>query len=200
MRQQLKLYLLMLGFGLALSPTAAAGEDPTFTTIDFLGASFTSAVGINPQGDIVGAYASAGVLNGYLLSGDSFTTIDFPGASGTAPRGINPRGDIVGIYVSADKMEHGYLLSGGQYSTIDFPGATLTHALNINPEGDIVGRYVSAVVSHDFLLSRGQFTTFDLPGASLDFWDQPSRRHLGNLLECRCDPSLSAERWQFRYS
>lgn len=108
MRQQLKLYLLMLGFGLALSPTAAAGEDPTFTTIDFPGASFTSAVGINPQGDIVGAYVSAGVLHGYLLSGDSFTTTDFPGASGTVPRGINPRGDIVGIYVSAG-VSHGFL-------------------------------------------------------------------------------------------
>src|SRR5579864_6189480 len=98
MRQHLKLYLPMLGFVLALSSTVAAGEDPTFTTIDFPGASFTSANGINAQGDVVGAYMSAGVMHGYLLSDGSFTTIDFPGASSTVPRGINPRGDIVGIY------------------------------------------------------------------------------------------------------
>ncbi|HKE95504.1 MAG TPA: hypothetical protein VKB34_14415, partial [Povalibacter sp.] len=58
----------LLGF---VNLTGAA----TFTSIDFPGASFTAALGINPQGDIVGRYISAGVQHGYLLSGGSFTTI-----------------------------------------------------------------------------------------------------------------------------
>ena len=33
----------------------------TFSSIDFPGASFTAAFGINPQGDIVGRYIAGGV-------------------------------------------------------------------------------------------------------------------------------------------
>ncbi len=89
----------------------ALAESDTFTTIDFPGASFTAAQGINPRGDIVGNYI-AGVTHGYLLSGGEFTSIDFPGASFTCARAINPRGDIVGAHVSAGVV-HGYLLSEG---------------------------------------------------------------------------------------
>jgi hypothetical protein len=67
MRRQLRLYLLALGLVLAVSPKSRAGEDPTFTSVDFPGASFTGAIGINPRGDIVGIYMSAGVTHGFLL-------------------------------------------------------------------------------------------------------------------------------------
>jgi hypothetical protein len=110
MRQQLKPCLLAVSLVLAVSPKALAGEDPTFTTIDFLGASFTAAVDINPRGDIVGRYISGGVQHGYLLSGGTFTTIDFPGQAHTQTNGINARGDIVGRYDSAG-VSHGVLLS-----------------------------------------------------------------------------------------
>src|SRR5229473_855981 len=81
----------------------------TFTSIDFPGASSTVPFGINPRGDIVGHYVSAGVTHGFLLSGDEFTSIDFPGASLTIASGINARGDIVGQYDSAG-VTHGFLL------------------------------------------------------------------------------------------
>jgi uncharacterized membrane protein len=138
-----------------------------FTTIDFPGAAFTGAVGINPQGDIVGRYDEAdGRQHGYLRSGGEFTTIDFPGATLTTAFGINPRGDIVGQYRSADAKLHGYLLSGGEFTTIDFPAATSTAAWKINPAGDIAGRYTSTDgKSHVFLLSDGEFTSIDFPGA-----------------------------------
>ncbi|MCI0604421.1 hypothetical protein L0156_15605 [bacterium] len=80
------------------------------TSIDFPGASFTTANGINPSGDIVGRYIVAGVTHGFLLSGDELTSIDFPGASSTEAFGINPSGDIVGRYISAG-VTHGFLLS-----------------------------------------------------------------------------------------
>jgi len=47
MRQQLKVYLLAPSFVLAVTPNALSREDPTFTTIDFPGASFTTAMRIN---------------------------------------------------------------------------------------------------------------------------------------------------------
>src|SRR5215472_9002633 len=94
------IYLPILALGFALGVTSnLLGADPTFTSIDFPGAARTQAHGINPRGDIVGEYVSAGLTHGFLLSGGQFTTIDFPGATLTAPNDINARGDIVGFYV-----------------------------------------------------------------------------------------------------
>src|SRR5260370_39753708 len=63
----------------------------TFVSIDFPNALFTNALGINPEGDIVGFYLdSSGTGHGYLLSGGHFTSIDFPGAIGTLAADINP--------------------------------------------------------------------------------------------------------------
>ena len=39
-----------------------------FTSFDFPSANSTEAFGINPRGDIVGEYISAGVTHGFLLS------------------------------------------------------------------------------------------------------------------------------------
>jgi hypothetical protein len=83
-----------------------------FTSIDFPGATFAAALGINPRGDIVGRYIDAdGVTHGYLLRAERFTSIDFPGAIQTEIWGINPRGDIVGLYVDAGRVTHGFLRS-----------------------------------------------------------------------------------------
>ena len=84
-------YLLALGFALGVTSNLL-GADPTFTSIDFPGAALTRAHGINPRGDIVGQYVSAGLTHGFLLSGGQFTTIDVPGAASTQAFGINPRG------------------------------------------------------------------------------------------------------------
>src|SRR5712692_5724385 len=153
MQRYLALYLVPLSFVVTVTTRARANEE-TFTTIDVPGASSTAAAAINPRGDIVGQYFSAGVSHGFLLNGDDFTSIDFPGASFTSAEGINPRGDIVGPYDDAGGMRHGYLLSHGSFTSIDFPGASLSIALGINPRGDIVGLYDKASVRHGFLLSR----------------------------------------------
>jgi hypothetical protein len=42
-----------------------------FTTINYPGAASTRALGINPQGDIVGTYDLAGVRHGFLLERDN---------------------------------------------------------------------------------------------------------------------------------
>jgi hypothetical protein len=87
-------------------------SDGEFTSIDYQGAPFTGAYGINPHGDIVGRYRdAAGVTHGYLLSGGQFSTFDFPGASFTGAAAITPGGDIVGRYVLAG-VSHAFLLSG----------------------------------------------------------------------------------------
>src|ERR1700720_1372581 len=77
----------------------------TFTTIDYPGAAFTFAAGINNSARIVGAYNLNTPEEGHLLegahgfsdSGGAFTTIDFPSATTTTPHKINDSGQIVGV-------------------------------------------------------------------------------------------------------
>ena len=111
MRRQWKLYLLALSFALGATSNVF-GEGPTFTTIDFPGATvtFSQTWAINARGEIGGLYTSAGVTHGFLLSGGQFTKIDFPDATTTEVNTINPRGDIVGDW-GGGGVTHGFLLS-----------------------------------------------------------------------------------------
>lgn len=80
-----------------------------FTTIEFSGASFTTAQGINARGDIVGYFGEAsGLIHAFLLHDGAFTTIDVPGTTVTRGRGINARGRIVGD--DGAKHIHGFQL------------------------------------------------------------------------------------------
>ena len=148
--------------------TTLAWTQAAATTIDIPGATSTIVWAINPQGDIVGQYTSAGVVHGFLVRRGVLSTIDVPGARRTVTRGINARGEIVGMYTDAAGMGHGFLLSDGIFTAIDVPSARSTFgALGINSRGDIVGSYTdSASVDHGFLLSRGMFTTIDFPGTN----------------------------------
>ena len=103
----------LVAFNLLLGATTVVAGEPTFTTIDVPGATITTAFGINPAGEIVGAYCAADFTACHglsLLSQGSFTTIDPPGSTFTVAHGINPAGEIVGLYVDANDVGHGYLL------------------------------------------------------------------------------------------
>jgi len=58
MKRQWKLYLLALGFLLGATSNLLA-DGPTFTAIDFPGATSSQAWGVNLSGDIIGFYVSA---------------------------------------------------------------------------------------------------------------------------------------------
>ena len=107
---------------LAASTSAYAGG---FDAINKPGAVATRAFGINPQGDIVGSYTTAGVTHGFLLSDGVFTTIDVPGATTTEAWGINAPGDIIGRYSVAGRGGTlGFLLSADEFTDISIPSAT----------------------------------------------------------------------------
>ena len=83
----------------------------TFTNLNFPGATFTFANGINDIGEIVGFYVdNSGKDHGFLYSGGSYTTIDNPlGTNGTEAFGINDMGEIVGAYIDSTGLAHGFL-------------------------------------------------------------------------------------------
>src|SRR3981081_1526615 len=65
-RRPLAACLFALSFVPGVSSKVLAGCE-SLVTIDFPGASATSAYGINPRGDIVGQYSTPGRVRGYLL-------------------------------------------------------------------------------------------------------------------------------------
>ena len=70
-----------------------------FTAIDVPGSLDTTALGINDEGQIVGAFTdSSDVTHGFLLSDDTYITLDGPGSYSTVAWGINDAGQIVGEY------------------------------------------------------------------------------------------------------
>jgi len=81
-----------------------------YFTFAFQGA-YTTAKGINRDGDIVGGYAYvAGQGHGALLSHGISVTLDFPGAVSTSLNAIDSLGDLVGLYDLSDGTEHGMLI------------------------------------------------------------------------------------------
>jgi len=117
----------------------------------------TAIGGINPAGDIVGAFTDAvGGHHGFLLSQGQFTQIDVPGAISTSALGISPTGDIVGDYTApvssapwgspaycpaagSTACIKGFLYSHGQFSTVLFPGHPGAIPSRITPDGSMYG-------------------------------------------------------------
>ena len=144
-----------------------------YTTIDdpLATSNYTSAIGINNLGQIVGTYLVStnigAIPNGFLYGNGVYTTIDDPLATGgTIAAGINDLGQIVGSY-SDSTGAHGFLYSNGVYTTLDDPLATghFTVPTGINDAGQIVGHYITASSNgaNGFLYSNGVYTTIDDP-------------------------------------
>ncbi len=157
---------------LALGTAAAQPATFTFKSIDHPDAKSTSASGINPRGDIVGAYTDhSNVTHGFLLREGQFTTIDYPGAVGTQARGINPQGDIVGTHFGPNWATpgsggdiHGFLLQGGLFTPVDYPNHMNTIPQRITATGRIVGCYHdhnTGTSMHGFLAYDGSFQALD---------------------------------------
>src|SRR5512133_298770 len=116
MLRQWKTCLLALGFGLGAAANLSA-DGPTFTPIDFPGATSTQAWGINPSGDIVGFYVSADkATHAFVRSRGEYISIDYPGATSTLAWGMNTHGDVLGTYTSADGVGHNFVMSASPFS------------------------------------------------------------------------------------
>ncbi len=157
-----------------LATAASAYAQFTFTSIDYPGATFTTAFGINNHGDIVGAYRIEPPRHALLIKAGQFiplapTTI--LGINFSEARDINDRGDIVGQFIGDDGFFHGFLLSKGVLTTLDFPGASQTSAFGINEFGTVVGAWDlldadgNLLAEHGFTWKNGAFTEVNFPGS-----------------------------------
>jgi len=141
----------------------------TVTNIDYPGSAFTSAFGMNDNGEVVGAYAMTLTSpdQGFSWLNGVFTTLTYPGSLATYAQGINIHNVIVGTYQDSQGANHGFAYSGGKYVAINIPGATSTLLSGINKNGAIVGSYIDVSnVGHGILYQNGKFTVIDYPGAA----------------------------------
>jgi uncharacterized membrane protein len=121
----------------------------TFTSFQFPGATtlFTSGIGINNQGDIVGFYLDASdfQLHGYVRYADGTVQgIDHPAANGlTIALGISDSGVIDGARndFNLGVPEVGYTLQDGAFTDVLVPGSTSTNVIHSNNRGDLVGNF-----------------------------------------------------------
>jgi probable HAF family extracellular repeat protein len=158
----------------SLAAPTASSYSGGIDSIDVPGAVATRAFGINPQGEIVGSYTTAGVTHGFVLSDGVITTIDYPGAASTEAWGINARGDIIGRYTVAGRGGVlGFLLRHGHFTDISIPSATgpggkhlITLPTKIGASGEIVGCYhdTNTLIDMFAYVQRGsEVSTFALP-------------------------------------
>jgi len=144
---------------------------------------YTSAWGLSADGQVVGAYRSAGVppsgcpafltylQRGFVWSAGDFQTLHVADACYTVAYDTNARGDVVGEYWdSVSNLVFGFLFRGNVYTQIDIPNpeaqAPWSSVMGINSHGDMVGWYGDGATSRfkGFLLRNGEVTTFDVPG------------------------------------
>jgi uncharacterized membrane protein len=141
-----------------------------YTQIDVPGAWYTTANGINSEGQIIGIYRddlkNPLHRHGFILSGGIFTKLDAPNSVRTSAFFINSEGQVVGVYRDADNVPHGYIWTKGVFTTIDVPNAFLTSILGINENGQVAGVYEDDGGLHGFIYSKkGLVTGIDVPDA-----------------------------------
>jgi probable HAF family extracellular repeat protein len=126
---------------LTSSPLALA--QGTYTQIDYPGAIYTAAVGIDTAGDVSGFYQDqSGTYHGFILSGGTYTSIDYPGATWTELYGLNDIGQVVG---TADEETIGFLyeIQSQTFTQLACQCATKTIPYAINNAGTIVGNLIA---------------------------------------------------------
>lgn len=137
--------LPVVAFGL-LGLAFPAFASVAYQQIKYPGSSYTAALGVNSNGDVVGLYQVSSGPHGFLYSNGQYETLDDPGKAGNEATGINDNGDVVGLYIDSSGNTHGYTDIGGTFTSVDYPGAQSTYAESISNDGEVAGWYVQTEV------------------------------------------------------
>jgi len=162
-------FSVMLVFFSLLSPPGAAAREqaaavasPRYTVTDLgaLGGATTKAMGINENGQVVGASQSGAYLYGFLWDNGTMTNLGDLGGRGSWAYDIDDAGQVVGgATVDAQSHDHAFRwrqVSGMQ--DLDTLGGPSSYAFAINNAGQAVGYACCApdtYLSHAVLWGSG---------------------------------------------
>jgi probable HAF family extracellular repeat protein len=131
---------------------------------------FTTPLGINNHGDIVGfCHDDLGEREtGFLRSKNgALIQFDAPSSTSTVAWGVNDFGEIVGQSSGTSGAFSFIRSSNDKYQNISPPTIeALVEALAINNSLKVVGHYSDTNGRHAFLWDNGQFTELRVPGAT----------------------------------
>ncbi|HWR50310.1 MAG TPA: hypothetical protein VN428_04340 [Bryobacteraceae bacterium] len=119
-----------------------SASSDAYTTVEYPGAAYSVATGINDKKEISGYYGTrhSGAVargdHGFILSDGRYITIDYPGSAGTRLYGINNAGDAVGESLAPST---GFIYTKGQFRTVTCPGGTAGIPRGMNNKGQVVG-------------------------------------------------------------
>jgi hypothetical protein len=164
----------------AVSASAIASAQYTYTNITIPGSTGTKAGGISNKDEIVGYYTTGSsdspVYHGFWRTNDHPALLQYPyddpkGAGVTEFYSINSGRMVVGAYQTAQPVTDGLYLNGGEYTTFNVPGQLATWINGISDVGELVGScptgsggQVGWLYTH-----AGGFDVFSYPGASSTF-------------------------------
>jgi probable HAF family extracellular repeat protein len=156
--------LLLSGIATSFSPA----QTTKIQVLNPPGAVYSTASGINNQGNIVGAFEMAGQeLQGfaYLPATQKYRTFQYPGAEYTIALGINDSNTVVGTFANTDGQAHGFfLVNGKKFVQYDVSGSSGTAIHGINKAGDFAGTAGSEGFYQGFVSIGGVVTTFMASG------------------------------------
>ncbi len=141
-------WVCFVGFLCVLAlPSILLASQFAFEAIDIEGSGGTGVLGINDEGELVGAsFDISGNPQGFLLDKQgTVTTISYDGAAWTIAAGINNKGQVIGLYGNSQYPSNSngaFLYEGGNF--IDIPPEPISEgdevdAVGINSQGFIVG-------------------------------------------------------------
>lgn len=104
---------LVVGFTQPPSTGTSSGfilHGTTVTLLNYPGAVFTEALGVNNNGQVVGFYHDGvGNSHGFIYRNGTYRTVDVPGAVSTTISGINDSGAIVGSFLDQAGNTDGFV-------------------------------------------------------------------------------------------
>jgi probable HAF family extracellular repeat protein len=148
---------------LALIPDAHAFlfSNGGLTDLGTLGGSYSSAIGINDRGQIVGVSSIAGdvTTHAFLYSNGKVTDLGTLGGSESSATAINNNGQVAGYSDTSDGNVSAFLYRNGVMTGLGTLGGTVSIAVAINNKGQVVGDSTfndSGMGQHAFLYSNGK--------------------------------------------
>lgn len=149
---------------------AALFSQGRVTDLNTSGWPFSTALGINNSGQIVGYYDSPYLVpHAFLYRNGRITSLGPSGSEATSTaNAINDTGMVVGeASDSFSTPSHAFLYSNGVMADISPFGSSESHAYDINSRGQVVGTFLTAdhTAFHAFLYDNGTFTDLGSPNS-----------------------------------
>ena len=110
------------------------------TDLGTLGGLYSSALGINASGQVVGyAYTSGGFSHAFVFTNGTVVDLGTLGGSTSIARGINSSGQITGTSATPSNQSHAFLYSGGAMHDLGTLGGSTSNGLGVNDSGQVAG-------------------------------------------------------------